>query len=143
MATHVSLTASEGRMSFKRIQLTVLKGSVCSYNFRRSLFLSLQQPCNDSLTNLSLHPLPRAAYLLPFRFVLRLQLLTGHVAAEASLDLGGGPVGFGIIQGDVHDILFLLGPAAILLLRRANHRGFSLKRMCASPVPWLGNREGC
>lgn len=89
---------------------------------------------------------PSAAYLLSFRFVLRLQLLTGHVAAEASLDLGGGPVGFGIIQGDVHDILLLLGPAAILLLRRPNHRGFSqkgtLKRICASLVPSWRTEKG-
>lgn len=61
--------------------------------------------------------IPSAAHLLPFSLVLRLHLLAGHVAAEASLDLGGGPVGLGIIQGDVHDVLLLLGPAAFLLLR--------------------------
>ena len=64
--------------------------------------------------------LPSAAHLLPFRFLLRLHLLAGHVAAEAGLDLGGGLVGLGVVQGDVHDVLLLLlGPAALLLLQRA------------------------
>lgn len=61
--------------------------------------------------------IPSAAHLLPFGLVLRLHLLAGHVATEAGLDLGGGPVGLRIIQGDVHDVLLLLGPAAFLLLR--------------------------
>lgn len=61
--------------------------------------------------------IPSAAHLLPFRFVLRLHLLTGHVATEASLDLGSSPVGLWVIQGDVHDVLLLLRPAALLLLR--------------------------
>lgn len=61
--------------------------------------------------------IPSAAHLLPFYFVLRLHLLTGHVTTEASLDLCSSPVGLGVIQGDVHDVLFLLGPAALLLVR--------------------------
>jgi len=65
--------------------------------------------------------LPCAAHLpAAFRFLLGLHLLAGHVTAEAGLDLGGGLVGLGVIQGDVHDVLLLLlRPAALLLLHTA------------------------
>lgn len=56
--------------------------------------------------------------LLSFCFVLWFHLLTSHVATEASLDLGGSPVGLRVIQGDVHDVLLLLRPAAFLLLTK-------------------------
>lgn len=69
--------------------------------------------------------IPSAAHLLPFCFVLRLHLLTGHVATEASLDLGSSPVGLRVIQWDVHDVLLLLGPAAVLLLRASKSRSLS------------------
>lgn len=71
--------------------------------------------------------IPSAAHLLPFCFVLRLHLLTGHVASEASLDLGCSPVGLGVIQGDVHDVLLLLRPAAVLLLRGPKSSDLSQK----------------
>lgn len=71
--------------------------------------------------------IPSAAHLLPFCFVLRLHLLTGHVATEASLDLGSSPVGLWVIQRDVHDVLLLLGPAAILLLRGPKSSSLSQK----------------
>lgn len=71
--------------------------------------------------------IPSAAHLLPFRFVLRLHLLTGHVPTEASLDLGSSPVGLRVIQGDVHDVLLLVGPAAILLQRGTERSRLSQK----------------
>lgn len=61
----------------------------------------------------------RITHLLPLGLVLRLHLLAGHVAAEAGLDLSGGPVGLRIVQWDVHDVLLLLGPAALLLLKES------------------------
>ena len=58
--------------------------------------------------------LTAAAHLLA-RLVARLELLPGHVATEARLDFGSRLVGLWVIQGDVHDVLFLLRMAAFLL----------------------------
>lgn len=81
------------------------------------LLLSLGSTPLTCVPLASVERLPSAAHLLPFCFVLWLHLLAGHVATEASLDLGGSLVGLWVVQGDVHDVLLLLGSAALLLLR--------------------------
>lgn len=58
--------------------------------------------------------LTSAAHLLP-GFITGFQLLPGHVATETCLDLGSCLVGLWVIQGDVHDVLFFLRLAALLL----------------------------
>lgn len=63
----------------------------------------------------SVERLTSAAHLLP-GFITGFQLLPGHMATEPSLDLGSCLVGLWVIQGDVHDVLFLLWLAALLLL---------------------------
>lgn len=73
--------------------------------------------CVTCLTSLPLSTSLGAAHLLPFCFVLGLHLLAGHVATETSLDLCSSPVGLWVVQWDVHDVLLLLGPAALLLQR--------------------------
>lgn len=89
------------------------------------LLLSLSPTTLTWVPLAAVEHIPSAAHLLPFRFVLRLHLLTGHVTTEASLDLGSSPVGLRVIQWDVHDVFLLLGPAALFLLRRPQSSSLS------------------
>lgn len=78
----------------------------------------------QSLTCVPLAPvesLTSAAHLLP-GLITGFQLLPGHVASETCLDLGGCLVGLWVIQGDVHDVLFLLRLVALLLLSQKPNR---------------------
>lgn len=42
-------------------------------------------------------------------------LLTGHMATETGLDLGGRRVGVGIVQGDIQDVLVQLRAGSLLV----------------------------
>lgn len=52
-----------------------------------------------------------------------LDLLAGHVATKAGLDLGRRRVGVGVVQGDVQDVLVQLCAGSLLLTARGQLRG--------------------
>lgn len=69
-----------------------------------------------------------------------LDLLAGHVATKAGLDLGRCRVGVGVVQGDVQDVLVQLRAGSLLLAVRGQLRGGG---PCFAPCQELLNLVFC
>lgn len=64
-------------------------------------------------------------------------LLTGHVATETGLDLGGRRVGVGIVQGDIQDVLVQLRAGSLLMAATGGLWVVGSQNQHHSPPPQL------